>query len=273
MVILQQGFFGYSHLTGGIPGGQAEYVRVPFADVNCLPIPDELPDDKALYLSDIIPTSYHAAELGGVKEGSIVAIWGLGPVGLLCARWCQIKGASRIIGIDCVEERLTKAHDALKIETINFNKEDVVNRIQTLFPEGIDVGIECAGFDYAKTLKHKIEMAVGLETDSADILKEIFTCVRPFGNVSIIGVYSGFTNHFPIGAMMEKALTIKGGQTPVQKYWKMAMERVMSGEFDPSFVVTHRGVLSEISEWYRKFYNKEDGVIKVFLRPDNVSLE
>jgi threonine dehydrogenase-like Zn-dependent dehydrogenase len=265
--------FGYSHLTGGVPGGQAEYVRVPFADVNCLPVPDEIPDDKALFLSDIIPTSYHGTELGGVKEGSNVAIWGLGPVGLLTAKWCQLRGAARIIGIDRVEERLRVANTALGIETIDFSKQDVVKTLHTMFPEGIDIGIECAGFDYAKTLKHKFEIAVGLETDTADIFTEIFTCVRPFGNVSVIGVYSGYANHFPVGALMEKALTIRGGQTPVQKYWRMALEKVMSGEFDPSFVVTHRGYLSDAPEWYKKFYEKDDGVIKVFLRPDNTIIE
>jgi threonine dehydrogenase-like Zn-dependent dehydrogenase len=267
------GFFGYSHLTGGIPGGQAEYVRVPFADMNCLPVPDEVPDDKALYLSDIIPTSYHGAEMGGVKQGSTVAIWGLGPVGLLCARWCQLRGAARIVGIDRVEERLRVANTVLGIETIDFGKQDVVKTIQTMFPEGVDVGIECAGFDYAKTLTHKLEMAVGLETDTADMFNEMFKCVRPFGNVSVIGVYSGYANHFPVGAMMEKAFTIRGGQTPVQKYWRMALEKVRSGEFDPSFVVTHKGYLSDAPEWYKKFNEKADGVIKVFLRPDNTVIE
>jgi threonine dehydrogenase-like Zn-dependent dehydrogenase len=158
--------FGYSHLTGGVPGGQAEYVRVPFADVNCLPIPDDVPDEKALYLSDIIPTSYHGAELGDVKKGSTVAIWGLGPVGLLCANWCQLRGAARIIGIDCVPERLLIAKERLGIEIINFKQQDVVKTLQVLFPEGLDVCIECAGFDYAKTITHKIERYVGLETDT-----------------------------------------------------------------------------------------------------------
>jgi threonine dehydrogenase-like Zn-dependent dehydrogenase len=266
--------FGYSHLNGGVPGGQSEYVRVPFADVNCLPIPDEIHDDKALFLSDIIPTSYHGAELGNVKEGSTVAIWGLGPVGLLCARWCQIRGAARIVGIDCVPERLQIAREKLKIETIDFKQQNVVKTLTDLFPEGVDTGIECAGFDYAKTFKHKFEMAVGLETDTADMFVEMFTCVRPFGYISIIGVYTGYANHFPVGAMMEKSLNIRGGQTPVQKYWKMNLEKLITGEFDPSFVVTHRGFLSEAAEWYRKFNNKEDGVVKVLLRPDKaVSIE
>jgi threonine dehydrogenase-like Zn-dependent dehydrogenase len=182
--------YGYSHLTGGVPGGQAEFVRVPFADVNCLPIPAGVPDEKALYLSDVVPTAYHATELGDVKEGSVVAIWGLGPIGLMAARWCQIKKAARIIGIDCVPERLRLAHNYLKIETINFKEQDVCKTLAELVPGGPDVAIEAAGFEYATTLKHKVEMALNLETDTADILTECITSVRKFGTISIIGVYS-----------------------------------------------------------------------------------
>jgi len=259
--------YGYSHLTGGVPGGQAEYVRVPFADVNCLVIPDDVPDDKALYLSDVIPTAYHGTELGEVKEGSIVAIWGLGPIGLMTARWCQIKKAGRIIGIDCVPERLQVAQSVLKIETIDFSKNDTVKTLLSMFPHGVDVAIECAGFEYAKTMLHKVERALNLETDTADILTEMIMSARVFGNIAIIGVYAGYTNHFPIGAMMEKALIIKSGQSPTQKYWPMALEKLRSGEID-NFFVSHRAKLSEAPELYKKFYDKKDGVIKVFLRPD-----
>jgi len=217
--------FGYSHLTGGVPGGQAEYVRVPFADVNCLKIPENLPDEKALYLSDVVPTSLFGVDIGRVKQGSTVGIWGLGPVGLMAARWCQIRGASRIIGIDCVPERFQIAHNVLGIETLNFKEVDVVKEMFNMFPDGIDVGIECAGFEYAKTWKHKFERAVGLETDTADILTEVIKCVRGFGHVSILGVYTGTANHFPIGALMEKGLTLRGGQSPTQKYWQEALDR------------------------------------------------
>jgi len=262
--------YGYSHLTGGVPGGQAEYVRVPFADYNCLAIPEDVPDDKALYLSDLIPTAYHGTELGGVKEGSTVAIWGLGPIGLIAARWCQIRKAKRIIGIDWVPDRLKIATDVLGIEVINLKEKDVVKTLQEMEPRGLDITIECAGFEYAKTWKHKIETAIGLETDSSDILNEMITCTRKFGTISIIGVYSGFTNHFAIGAMMEKDLTVKGGQSPTQKYWKMCLEKIRSGEFDPSFVVSHHGKLSEGPELYKNFYEKKEGVLKVFLRPETI---
>lgn len=259
--------FGYSHLTGGVPGGQAEYVRVPFADINCLLIPDELPDDKALYLSDIVPTALFGVQMGKVKKGDTVGIWGLGPVGLLVAKWCQIKGASRIIGIDCIPERFQIAHANLVIETLDYKKVDVVKELQTMFPDGLDVGIECVGFEYSKTWRHKIERAIGLETDTGDILNEIILSVRGFGHVSILGAYTGTVNHFPIGALMEKGLTVRGGQSPTQRNWKYALEMMMKGEFDPSFVVTHRATLDEGPALYKKFYNHEEGMLKCFIRP------
>jgi len=259
-------FYGYSHLTGGVPGGQAEYVRVPFADFNCLPIPDSVPDEKALYLSDVVPTAYHATEMGKVGKGDTVAIWGLGPVGLMTAQWAKLRGASRIIGIDQVPERLRLAKEHLGIEVINFREVEVYKELPKLVPNGVDVSIEAAGFEYAKTILHKIERAVGLETDTADILSECIQSVRKFGRVSIIGVYSGYANHFPIGAMMEKGLTMQGGQSPTQKYWKMALEKIESGEFDPTFMISHKMKLADLPDAYSKFYNHE-GVIKIFARP------
>jgi threonine dehydrogenase-like Zn-dependent dehydrogenase len=258
--------YGYSHLTGGVPGGQAEYVRVPFADVNCLIIPDNVPDEKALYLTDVIPTAYHGVALGDVKEGSTVAIWGLGPIGLMIARWAQILKASRIVGIDCVPERMEIAKRILGIDVINFKEQDTVKTLMELIPGGPDVAIEAAGFEYSTTWKHKVERALSLETDTADILTEMITAVRKCGTVSIIGVYSGTCNHFPIGTMMEKSLIVKGGQSPTQKYWKMALEKIQSGELDPTFIISHKAKLSDGPELYKKFYDK-DGVIKVFLRP------
>jgi len=262
--------YGYSHLTGGVPGGQSEYVRVPFADVNCLALPDDVPDEKALYLSDIIPTALHGVELGKVGPGTTVAIWGLGPVGLLAARWCQVRGAKRVIGIECVKDRLDLAQKSLGIEVIDFSKEDVVKKINEIIPGGMDVAIECAGFEYATTWLHKFERAVGLETDTADIFSQMISTVRKFGIVSVLGVYSGYANHFPVGAMMEKGVTITGSQSPTQKYWKYCLEKIRSGEFDPTFVVTTKGKLSDGPSFYKRFYDREDGVIKVFMRPDNL---
>jgi len=263
-------FYGYSHLTGGVPGGQSEYVRVPFADVNCLVVPDDLPDEKVLYLSDIVPTSLHGCVLGDVKEGSTVAIWGLGPIGLMTARWCQILKAGRIIGIDKVPERLKKARE-LGIETIKFDEQNTVETLKKMVPIGVDTAIECAGFEYSKTIKHKVERALVLETDTADIFDEMFTSVRKCGNVSVIGVYALKANHFPVGAMMEKGLTVRCGQCPTQKYWKFALEMIQKGKLDPSFVVTTRAKLSDAPKLYELFNDKKEGIIKVFLRPDNYS--
>jgi len=257
--------YGYSHLTGGIPGGQADYVRVPFADYNCLVVPEDVPDDKALYLSDIVPTALHGVVLADVKEGSTVAIWGLGPVGLLAARWAQIKGAKTVIGVDCIKERLDIAKKVLGIETVNFNEEDTCKSILAKVPGGVDCSIECAGFEYSTTWKSKIERALMLQTDTADIFTEMFFCTRKFGSVSIIGVYSGYANHFPVGAMMEKDLIIKGGQSPTQKYWKYCLEKYRSGEMDPLFVVDTRATLKDGPKLYDQFYDKK--ILKVFLRP------
>jgi threonine dehydrogenase-like Zn-dependent dehydrogenase len=255
--------FGYSHLTGGVPGGQAEYVRVPFADMNCLAIPDDVPDNKALYLSDIIPTAYHGCYIGNVKEGSVVAIWGLGPIGLLQARWCQIIGAKRIIGIDCVEERLNIAKK-LGIETINFKEVDTTKRLLEMEPNGVDCSLEAAGFDYAKSLLHKVERFLNLETDAGDILTEMITCTRKAGTISIIGVYNNTVNHFPIGPMMEKHLTVTGGQSYTQKHWKFCLDKIRSGEMDPSFVVSHNLTLSQVPDYYKQFDEKEGGALKCF---------
>jgi len=259
--------YGYSHFTGGVPGGQAEFVRVPYADVNCLVIPDEVPDDKALLLTDVIPTSYHAAKLGEVHKGDTVGIWGLGPIGLMAGFWCKHMGASRVVGIDCVPARLQKAL-TMGIEPIDFKKYDVLEKLGEMFPDGLDVVIECAGGEYSKSLTDKVERALNLETDTADIFKEMFTAVRPFGRVSVIGVYVGFANHFPVGAMMEKGLTIRGGQCPVQKYWKDLLEMVKDGTVDPSILVTHHGSLSEGPEFYKKFLDREEGILKVVLTPE-----
>jgi threonine dehydrogenase-like Zn-dependent dehydrogenase len=248
--------YGYSHLTGGVPGGQAEYVRVPFADVNCLYIPDDIPDEKALYLSDVIPTSYHATQLGEVKEGDVVAIWGLGPIGLLTARWCQILGAAKIIGIDCVEDRIALAQSVIGIETINFKQKKVSDVIAILAPGGVDVAIECAGFDYPKSLINKVEMALNIETDTAEIFDEMFNVVKKFGRVSVIGVYSGYANRFPVGSMMEKDLIIKCGQSPTQKYWDICLKKIRKGELDPTLIITNRAKLSDGPELYDLFNKK-----------------
>ncbi|KAH7717075.1 GroES-like protein [Aphelenchoides avenae] len=259
--------FAHSHFTGGVPGGQAEFVRVPFADVNCYALPEDIPDEKAVLLSDVVPTAYHAVTLGDVGPGRTVGIWGLGPVGLMCARICQLKGAARVIGVDCVPERLSIARDYLGIDVINFEEESVLERISVLFDDGLDVAIECAGFDYVKSWAHKAEMTLGLETDTAEIFNEIFLAVRKYGNVSVVGLYVGYANHFNVGAMLEKCLSVRCGLSPVQRYWAECTELIRSGTLDPSFIVTHKGKLADGPEFYRKMDAKMDGFIKCCMRP------
>jgi threonine dehydrogenase-like Zn-dependent dehydrogenase len=181
------GLFGYSHFAGGFAGGQAEFVRVPFAETNLLPIPEGVPDEKALYLSDIVSTSYHACKRAHIKPGNTVGIWGLGPIGLLCAQWCKLMGAGRVIGIDNVHDRLKFARKRLGVETINFDQVgDVVKQVQDLVPGGLDRTIDCAAFRYAKGLLHKVERAMALETDTSEIVNEQIKCVKKVRNASLL---------------------------------------------------------------------------------------
>jgi len=262
------GFFGYSHFTGGFPGGQAEFVRVPKGNVNLLPIPDEVPDEKALYLSDILPTSYHAVYDTGVSEGDVVGIWGLGPIGLYAARWCQLKGASRVIGIDRIPERLNLAAEKLGIETINFSEfSDVPKRIYELVPRGLDVALDCGSFHEPKTLMHKIQKTMMLETDSPETINEMLVSVRKMGRCGIIAAYAGYANGVNVGALMEKGIRLIGnGQAPVHKYWKEILyDYVIPGRFDPTFILTHRVPLDDMALLYKAFDERKAGVEKVFV--------
>lgn len=262
------GIFGYSHLTGGYAGCQAGYVRVPFADVNLLVVDPNLPDEKALYLSDIACTSYHGCYLGDVSEGKSVCVWGLGPVGMLILQWCKVLKAGKIIGIDIVPERIEMAKKIVpEAEIINASDENIVDALNSVCPGGVDVAIEAAGFRYANSIVHKVERAVGLETDTSEILNECIKCLRKFGRLVIIGDYVGFCNHFNIGAMMEKHLVVTGGQSTTQKHWKFVQEKMLSGEFDPTVVVNFKGHLSDLPKLYEDFYMKRHGIVKVFLRP------
>ncbi|KAL2649603.1 hypothetical protein R1flu_017731 [Riccia fluitans] len=262
------GFFGYSHLTGGYPGGQAEYVRVPFADTNTLLVPENTPDEKLVFLSDIVPTAWHANELGEVGEGDNVAIWGCGPVGMLTARFAQIRGAKEVILIDSVKYRLDCAKEKLPgVHTINFKEVKVYDALRKIFPHGPDVGIDAVGMHYASSLIHKMQMMTMLETDTPEILNDIIFNVRKGGRISVIGAYGGFTNHFNIGAFMEKSQTMRGGQTPVQKYWKYLLELIQEGKLDPTMVITHQKPLEDGPEMYKTFNEKIDHCMKVVLHP------
>lgn len=262
------GIFGYSHLTGGFAGGQAEYVRVPKGAVNLLPVPDGIADEKVLYLSDVVGTSFHNVVDTGVKEGDVVAVWGLGPIGQCAVKWAQIMGAKRVIGIDNVPFRLNFAAEKSGIETINFSEHtDVVKRLQELVPGGIDVGLHCATFREPKTMLHKIEKALMLEQDVPEILNEMVQAVKKGGRVGIISDYIGYANHVNIGAIMEKGVRVIGnGQAPIQKYWDTILnEYIIPGKFDPTFMITHRVPIDDMVKLYKVFDSRSAGVIKTFV--------
>ncbi|KXZ56260.1 hypothetical protein GPECTOR_1g227 [Gonium pectorale] len=261
------GLFGYAHVTGGYEGGQADYVRVPFADVNLLHVPSDLPDNKLLFLSDIMSTAWFSTDLGQVGPGMNVAIWGAGPVGLLAAHCCQVRGADKVLLIDNHQYRLD--HAAAKVpglHTINFDKEKVKEVIERILPGGPDVCIEAVGFHYCKSMIHAAMVKTLMETDTADILNECIYCCRKGGAIACVGVYVGLVNGFNIGAFMEKGLTMKAGQTPVQKYWHQLLDMIKSGKLDPTIVITHEMPLEDAPHAYKIFNDKTDGCIKVVLK-------
>jgi len=268
------GMFGYSHMTGGYPGGQCEFVRVPFADVNCCIVPEDLADEQVLFLTDAAATAYLANVLGEVKEGDRVAIWGAGPIGLMAAKWAFTAfKAAEVVIIDNVPSRLMFARseitdDKSKIHTINFDEHDVIPTIQKLFPGGPDVAIDAAGFRYAKSMGQRVQRGLFMETDSCDVVTECITCVRKFGHVSLIADYVGYVNRFPIGALMEKGLTVRGSQTPVQKYWHQLLDYIKTNQIDLRFIISHVLPLSKAAEVYSVFDKKEEGMIKTVLKTD-----
>jgi threonine dehydrogenase-like Zn-dependent dehydrogenase len=267
------GLFGFSHMLGGFPGGQAEYLRVPFADVGPLKIESDLPDEKVLFLSDIFPTGYMAAENCGIEAGDTVAVWGCGPVAQFAIQSAWMLGAGRVVAIDCVPERLQMAERHGKAETINFEKHDVYDRLQEMTKgRGPDrcidaVGCEAHGTGAVDAVVDKVKSAVMLTTDRAHVLREAIMCCRKGGTISVPGAYVGFPDKLPFGAFMNKGLTLKSGQTHMQRYMKPLLDKVEAGQIDPSFVITHRVKLIDAPEAYKTFRDKKDGCIKVVLRP------
>jgi threonine dehydrogenase-like Zn-dependent dehydrogenase len=259
------GIFGYSHLTGGYPGGQAEYIAVPYANVNTLKVPEALADDKVLFLSDIVCTGWHATELGRVQKGQTVAVWGCGPVGLMAQEWARYRGASAVIAVDRIGYRLELARSR-GATTVNFDDEDVLDRLDELTEgRGPDVCIEAVGFRYVKSFHHRVQKTLKVETDSIDALNECIRACRKYGWVSIVGDFMGYANQYPIGAFMEKGLQAGSGQVHVQRYWADLLAIIERGEFDPTFVITHRWPLERAAQAYEMFDNKEDNAIKVML--------
>jgi len=262
------GILGYGHITGGYPGAQAEYVRQPFGNTNCVPLPDGVPDEKGIYLSDIVVTSYHAVVESGVQKGDTIGIWGLGPIGALCCQWAKIFGAAKIIGIDNVPHRLDLVRSKYGAETINMNDhKDVPARIKELCgPDGVDRAIDATGFRYTKTLSQKLSRAIGASTDSSDIVNEIILSTRKFGQIALIADFLGYTNGFNLGGMMEKGIRLIGcSQNPGHKYADDCLKHIQEGRFNPLDVVTHRFPFEKAAEVYQRFDKKLGGIEKVFL--------
>ena len=265
------GIFGYSHLLGGFAGGQAEYARVPFADVGPIKVPEGLTDEQVLFLSDIFPTGYMGAEMAEIKPGHVVAVWGAGPVGQFAIKSAYMLGAERVIAIDRFPYRLQMARDKCGAETLNYEEVNVLEALKEMTggrgPDGcIDaVGLEAHGhgpmyfYDRAK-------QAMMLEPDRPLALREAIMACRNGGNVSVIGVYGGFIDKFPMGAVVNRGLTIKAGQCHVQRYMKPLLERIQRGEIDPSFVITHRMSLDDAPRGFDTFVKKQDECMKVVLK-------
>ena len=266
------GLFGYSHLLGGYSGGQAEYLRVPFADVGPIKVPDGLTDEQVLFLSDIFPTGYMAADFCNIQRGDTIAIWGCGPVGQMAIRSAFLLGAERVIAIDTVPERLALASSAGAV-TLDFMDEDIYDRIMELTGgRGADACIDAVGTEPATTASFdsvidRIKVATFMGTDRPHVLRQAIHCCRNFGTVSVVGVYGGFLDKIPFGSAINRGLTFRMVQTPVQRYLPELLDRIQNGEMDPSFVITHRGSLEDGPELYKTFRDKQDGCIKVVLKP------
>lgn len=288
------GMFGYSHFTGGFAGGQAEYARVPYGDVNLLKLPDDVPDEKGLYLSDVLSTSWNCVVDTGVKDGDVVAIWGAGPIGQMCAEMSFIRGAKRVIVIDggpaAWRLDLVKSKTP-KVETLNYTDlprgTSVTSKLKEMEHGGPDVALECAAGEYAKGWGHQIEMALGLETDTSEIINEMITSVKNYGRCGVTGVYVGFvrlfqslfiptrtclltlnqTNHFNIGSLMERGIRLIGnGQAPVHLYWQDLLKMLQDGSLDSNIMLSHRISIDEMDTLYKKFAARADNLQKVFVQ-------
>jgi threonine dehydrogenase-like Zn-dependent dehydrogenase len=267
------GIYGYSHLTGGFAGGQAEYARVPYADVGPIKIENGIPDESVLFLSDIFPTGFMGAEMCEIKGGDVIAIWGAGPVGQFAAASARLLGAERVIVIDRFEYRLRIAREHTGAETLNYEDIDSVPEAlkELTGGRGPDACIDAVGLEahhhgplYAYD---RVKQATRMENDRAFALREAIMSCRNGGIVSVIGVYGGFVDKFPMGQLMNRGLSIKTGQCHVQRYMRPLLERIQEGEIDPSFVITHKIPLSQAPDGYEMFKHKLDDCLKVVLKP------
>lgn len=265
------GLFGYSHMLGGYAGGQAQYARVPYADIGPIKIPDHLTDEQVLFLSDIFPTGYQAVEQCNIQPGDTIAIWGAGPVSQFAIRSAFMLGASRVIAIDQVPERLELARQS-GAETIDFSKQHVLEALKEMTGgRGPDACVDAVGLEAHGTsvdaIYDRVKAATMQETDRPHALREAIIACRKGGTVSIPGAYGGFIDKFPIGAAFGKGLTFKMGQTHMHKYLEPLLKRVEEGQIDPSFVITHRGTIDDAPNLYETFKHHQQGCIKVVLKP------
>jgi threonine dehydrogenase-like Zn-dependent dehydrogenase len=267
------GLYGYSHMLGGFAGGQAQYVRVPFADTGTIKIPEGVPDEKVLFLSDILPTGYMAAENCNIQEGDVVAVWGCGPVGQFAIASAKLLGVARIIAIDRFPERLRMASDkAGATDTIDYEEADVYHTLMEMTGGlGPDACIDAVGMEAHLPgligAYDRVKQAAMLEADRPHVFRQAIRACRKGGTVSIAGVYGGYDDKIPLGALMNKGLTLKTGQTHVQRYMGPLLERIQRDEIDPSFVITHRMALEDAPTGYDLFLNKQEDCIKVVLVP------
>jgi threonine dehydrogenase-like Zn-dependent dehydrogenase len=267
------GIFGYSHMYGGYSGGQAEYVRVPFADVGPIKVPDGVRDEEVLFLSDILPTGWQAAKRGEIKPGDTVAVWGCGPVGYFSIQSAYLQGAERVIAIDRFPERLALARDICKAEVINYEETDDLVELLKQMTGGrgpdvcIDaVGLEAHGHDFLSK-SDKVKQTLRLEMDRPTAVRQTIQAAAKGGRVSIIGVYGGLIDKFPLGAFFGKGLKMAAGQCDVQQFMPELLQRVLDGDFDMTSLISHRLTLADAPDGYRIFSNKEDGCTKVVMRP------
>ncbi|MCW2926985.1 MAG: glutathione-dependent formaldehyde dehydrogenase [Thermoleophilia bacterium] len=265
------GIFGYSHLTGGFAGGQAEYARVPFADVGPIKIEDDLTDEQVLFLSDIFPTGWMGAEMCDIKPGDVVAVWGAGPVGQFAIASAFLMGAERVIAIDRFDYRLRMARERAGAETLNYEQVDIPEALKELTGgRGPDACIDAVGMEAhcahgALHAMDRVKQATRMESDRGHALREAIMSCKNGGVVSIIGVYGGLMDKFPIGSVMNRSLTIRAGQCHVQRYMHPLLDRIRNGDIDPSFVITHRMSLDQAPEGYETFKHKQDDCMKVVM--------
>jgi threonine dehydrogenase-like Zn-dependent dehydrogenase len=265
------GIFGYSHMLGGYAGGQSEYVRVPFADIGPIKVPDDLDDDQVLFLSDILPTGYMAAEMCNIEPGDVVAVWGCGPVGQFAIKSAYLLGAARVIAIDRFDYRLRVARERAGAETLNYQDVHIPDALEELTGgRGPDHCIDAVGMEghspdpmYAYD---KLKTNLFMETDRPVALRQAILCCRSGGTVSVAGVYGGFIDKFPMGAIVNRALTIRSGQCHVHRYLRPLLDRIRAGEIDPSFIISHRLPLEAAPDAYDMFFKKQDECLKVVLK-------